>query len=203
MNRRYLPALICFVVFLIVAAWRWPASAPPPKLLVQKFPQNQKEALIVPSNLQWDELAEGELRKFTAHFEQDNSRQNFHWETKVAIGESIVTQGYEGKPGEFVFTRLTPVIRNQKGEATSPLEFDLSTHTIDLFGQERKLTDHSLKMHMMSGGILQGTMYVGASEGNYKIQVKTTNNYQSSNIPVQVTGGFIVRTKKAIINHDD
>lgn len=194
MNRRHVPALICFAVFLIVAVWRWPASAPPQRS-VQQFPQNKKEALIVPSNLQWNKLAEDELRKFTANFEQDNSRHNFHWETKVAVGQSIVTQGYEGKPGEFVFTRLTPVIRNQKEGTTSPLEFDLSTHTIDLFGQERKLSDHALKMHMMPGGVLQGTMYIGASEGSYKIQFKSNNIFQNKNIEVDITGEFTSRMK--------
>lgn len=196
MNRRLVLTLSGIVSLVIIAIWyvRLPDQG---TQSATKTTRKAGSGVVVPSDTRWDKMAEPELRQFTSQFEQTEDKNAFSCQTTVAIGQSIVTQAYEGKPGEFVLTQLTPALRKPVQDDHAELEFDLVTRTVDPGGNERQLSTHSLKMHKLPGGKLQGSLYIGAKEGTYQIEVNSSNDFNKNNIKLEMKGGYTSRTKKS------
>jgi hypothetical protein len=64
------------------------------------------------------EVSEAEWNEVVKLASGATSPQSFKVEKLVRPGEKIVTQAYEGRPGEFVITEMTPIVRNINGKDT-------------------------------------------------------------------------------------
>jgi hypothetical protein len=190
-------SLLCIAAIISVAvAWRWksPVKASLAPELVVKPSRSTKEAMVVPGNFAWDKLSEDELREFMSFFGERKSPHRFQWKTKVALGESVITEAYEGQPGEFVFTELTPGLKSRDGVAPE-LVFDMSSFKINLAGERTKIWNYSWNVIMTNGkGSLKGTNY--RPDGIYKISIDSTMQHGDPSISIDTSGGFEDLPKK-------
>ncbi len=63
------------------------------------------------ADLDWNCLSKTELDEFVSYFGANSNRKGFHSITKVESGESVLTEGYQGRVGEFVFSKITPTLK--------------------------------------------------------------------------------------------
>ncbi len=151
MNRilYYIVLLSTCLVLILAGNWLWSSkneSLPPAKAkqLATK-PLKSKNALLVKSDLDWEKLSELELRKFATHFENEKSPNGFQLKTIVKPGEAFVTEGYEGRPGEFVFSQLIPIIKEDKN-GIDVVEIQVESFTSSISGVKKGIATQKLEM---------------------------------------------------------
>lgn len=191
-------ALSGSAVLFLFLFMRWIDLAEP----VQKIgsllptpPGNNGAAIVVPSDTNWDELTRDELQCLVTHFGNSKSRHSFEWNAEVTLGQTVITDAYEGNSGEFVMSRLTPTL-NKDGVSNSPIMVRVCTQCIDVSGNLRTLTDYNLHMFELRPNHLESGIVIGADEGSYNLTIKAERSPDQSRFDFKALGGFEPRKIK-------
>ncbi|MBE2284530.1 MAG: hypothetical protein IAE77_13825 [Prosthecobacter sp.] len=118
-----------------------------------------------------EDLSTDELRKLAANFESKKNHLITNFDTLVAEGETVITQGYESEPGSFVFTKMTPSItRNERASAVVSVK--LETVKMTMSGQQFKLADVSVEMTGRTAGKPSHNVYFPSSDNTtHELQI--------------------------------
>lgn len=202
MNRPIASTLLSIAALIsVIVAWQWEAriKAPAaPGRLERKPPQNKKEAMVVPSDLAWGKLSDEELREVMSFFGEEKSPHSFRWTTKVAIGESVITEAYEGRPGEFVFNKLTPRLEGQR-DGRDLVVIEAAIFTINLTGEQKTVLDCGFGMSMRRGQGAESKGVMHGREGDYTIKGEVTVLDGGTSVFLDASGGFEPRTKGSLL----
>lgn len=94
--------------------------------------------LKVPSDLEWSQLSEDELREFISHFADEaperEQRVMGDFDSLVSERETVVTRGHEIAPGKFAFSSLTPRIAPDH-DGSRIVKVDIKVFTIEEGGE--------------------------------------------------------------------
>lgn len=192
MNRQVAWPLLCVLALIsMVTIWRWEPSvqAPPArKSVMVKLPKNKKEAVVVPSGLDWTTLSENDLNEFSAFFGNVKSPSNFRIDTVMVPGESVVAEVYEARPGEFVCSKLTPYLKTV-ADGTSVVEVELDSALISIVGEQRALFSHFSRTHELKP---QGTKSITelTDDGAYDMSLSSKIEGGGRSIRIRASGEY-------------
>lgn len=192
-------ALLLLVVFACVwEKWQPVSTGNKPKTEKKTTSERRNEALVVKSSdIESSKLSEAQLQEYISFFEKPKlPHTQFHTATKVSIGQTIITQAYEGKPGEFVLTRFTPSVRTQSDSDKAPLLMEFETSIIDVSGNQRNLAKYPLKMFRTGTNRLSSASDISTPEGVYKVSIEAAL-ISADQISVELSGGFFARKRKS------
>ncbi|MEY4484200.1 MAG: hypothetical protein RL693_1652 [Verrucomicrobiota bacterium] len=135
---RLLVGMLILTLIAIGCEFMAPESASPIELEPQTSAAMKKEVHKVPADVVWSGPSLGELRVLHDSFENSKAPHSSSLETLVQPGESIVTEPYEGKPGEYVFSQLTPVIKTRSDDATI-VEVKVNSFSVTVSGEQHPI----------------------------------------------------------------
>ncbi|CAN5913864.1 hypothetical protein BH11VER1_BH11VER1_25560 [soil metagenome] len=188
----WLPVTIVALILLGIM-WRinsttsLPASQLPIKLPVAQ----KKEGLRVSSDRSWNDLSEKELRELSSYFGDRNSHVGSNNETVVSSGESILLDVYEGFPGEFVFSKVTPRVK-KFSDGTNTVEVNVDSFSVSISGDTKQLYSNTSGLPpntiLRTGGLVGYDTYTvllsAKIEGDdSKIRVKAKGEYTKPILP--------------------
>lgn len=205
-TKYYLTAAALLVTVMVVGllqSWGPRTEGSRSKTVERTSAKTKSEALVVnTSDIESNKLSEAQLREYVSFFENPKlPPTQFHTKAEVSLGQSLITQAYEGRPGEFVLTRFTPSMRTQSDSDEAPLQMEFKTSVVDISGNQRDLVKYPLKMFRTSGNHTTSGANVSAPEGVYKISVEASLN-KSGDVSVDVTGGYFARGSKSNPKYD-
>lgn len=149
-------------------------------------PDTQKAAFVVKSDLDWSKLPESQLLEYKSHFKDTKPNEQHLWSAEVFPGESVVTSGYQVKPGQFVFSMITPQLR-QDENGKNVIEVRNNIFMVSLSGEYESAIDASMKVS--SGNSLA---WGGGSHLGYHVaHIKATSEAGNPKISLEATESFI------------
>ncbi len=184
-------AIIALCVLGAGALFWWqsaPKPAAKPAAPSQKAPPKpvaKNGAVRIPSDKNWSEASEEELREFTALFGSRTMPTSLKMNVAVESGETLLTDAYEARPGEFVFSKLTPT-RKQLPDGTSVIEMQLSCFSISLTGEPRDIMSRTWDLEPLN----IYTTGVFTDHGMYHVTASARSGYTEGPINLQVSGDF-------------
>jgi|GEM_PF-1553185 len=111
------------------------------------FSKQAVRALVVKGSVDRNKLSKAELDEFTSYFGANSSRKSFHWITKVMPGEVVITEGYQGRSGELVFSKVTPLLKqNEQGKTVVEIRNDSFAVTVS--GQQRSVINRPMVVRL-------------------------------------------------------
>lgn len=143
MNRKVAWSLLAALGLILVdVEWRSSVSvqgaAVPKQSASVKIPQRKKDPIVVPTDFDWGALSGADLAGLADHFGNSKSPNTFRVERVVRLGETLVMDVYEGRPGEFVCTKITPTIKTLE-DGKAGVEFKVDCISVSLTGGQRTL----------------------------------------------------------------
>lgn len=169
--RRALPhtAIVITLLCLIQAGiWLWnsktPATSMPQREAV-KLPPQKKDVVVVPQTFEWAGLSEEELQMLSGHFGGGKSPSDFAMKKVVVSGTTIITDVYEGRPGEFVCSKLTPTIKKLK-DGTEAVEVHVDCTSFTVSGKQNVLFSRFGSTHQVKSGNSKSVAHL-TPDGNY------------------------------------
>jgi len=171
--------LVLAVPLLLLAGvlW-WPEETAPPRRPPASRPKpalRKTDPVTVPQNYSWKDAPEKELRNIVSNVADRNAAverkpfRNFKMDFFATSGESIIADAYEGRPGEFVFCKMTPTIKT-RDDGTSVVEVEVDSFTITVSGEQRELYSNYDKKHELEpGGTVSMTDQV--DEGGFNLRM--------------------------------
>ncbi len=178
-------AAILILLALISWQFREPKAPTPVKLDSKLTVTRKKEVLKVPADLSWTSLSEKELREFTSYFENPKSPNSCSLEILVKSGETIVTEAYEGKPGEFVFSELTPVIKT-RSDGTAVVEVNVNSFGLNVSGEQHSIVSQVLEIAPRS----RHSIITRLNDARYDIDVSAVVEGTPPMIKMKVNGEY-------------
>lgn len=175
------------ILILIVIGWqfRTPETSASVKLETKPLVARKKDVLKVPADLSWSSLSDKELREFTSHFENAKAPNSCSLETLVKPGETIVTEAYEGKPGEFVFSKLTPSIQT-RSDGTNVVEVNVNSFGLNVSGEQHDIVSHVLEVAPRS----HHSIITRLNDATYDIDVSAVVEGNPPMIKMKVNGEY-------------
>jgi hypothetical protein len=146
----------------------------------------------------WDVLTRDEFKEIVAHFGNGSDRNSFEWNAKVALEQTVITDAYEGRSGEFFMSRLTPTL-NKNGDSKAPIMVNVCTQGMDVSGNSRTLVNHNLRMFETGLNQLESGMAISTDEGVYNLKIKASRSQDENLFNFEASGGFKLRKS----NHDE
>lgn len=167
------------ILTLIAIGWQFmkPEALPPAVM--------KKEVRKVPADVLWSGPSLGELRELHDSFENFQAPHRSSLETLVQSGESIVTEPYEGKPGEYVFTQVTPVIKT-RSDGTAFVEVKVNSFGVTVSGEQHRISSDILEMG--SGG--GHSTWSLRTETTYKSHVSAVLEGSPPMVKLNVDGSY-------------
>lgn len=179
------------VLFYVATSHRAdPQASPPPKKTAFKIPQKKSEAVAVPDDLDWSKISKDDLDELTVHFNTAPG-QGMECEANVKLGQTIITNVYEGKPGEFIMSKVTPELNKGNGKQKAPYNFKVSTQSFDIAGQARKLADYDLPMFQIRPGYFESAMFVGTTDGGHMLTIGAKPDAAGNSFAIKAKGGLV------------
>ncbi len=185
-------AVLVVLLALLGALWWWwlaasSAEGPPstrPVATSTKSPP-AKPKVTLARDMNWSEATEEDLRDFTALFGSKTVPTSFQMEVQVESGETLLADAYEARPGEFVFTKLTPT-RKQRPDGSWVIEVELSSFSISLAGEPRDVMNRTFDLQPL--GIYSNVALT--EHGNYQVTSDAESGYESGPIHLRVQGAY-------------
>ncbi len=175
-------------LFMLGIMWRFNSttSLPVSHSSIELPVTNKKEALKVPSDLSWSSLSEKELREFSSYFGDVKSRTGTNIETVVSSGESILVNVYEGLPGEFVFSKVTPRVK-KLSDGTNTIEVNVDSFSISVSGETKSLFSN---IHELTPTTV---LHTGSHDGHgsYTVKLRAKMEGSDSKIRVKAEGEYM------------
>lgn len=149
--------------------------------------------IILQEDFEWSNLTRGQAGDWTRSLGSKKSPHDYFAKTVLQPGESLIAAIYEARPGEFVFTKLTPTVRkNAQGGFIIDVRLDCQAITFDgsstqifaQFGETQSISDGggNTIVQMTKEGTYILTMGAQvAPEG--KIQLQVSNRFDTQFIP--------------------
>lgn len=149
----------------------------------------KRGALLVSSDLDFKGLTKEDLQQFTTYFDEGKPPHEFSYSIKVKFGQSVITECYEGRPGEFIVNKLTPKLTGRRGQF-DVLEIESTLLSLTVNGDESSLFDFTMKMEMNGNTPSEslGTKYTG--EGAFTLKAEATILPDGDSILLETSGGF-------------
>jgi hypothetical protein len=163
---------------LVLAGVMWWSEAPPvlrrtatsaPKLKPAPLVTQKKGPVTVPGNYSWKDASEKELRGIVSEVKERNAVTGFKMESLVASGESIIANAYEGRPGEFVFNKLTPTVKT-RDDGTNVVAVEVNSFSVTVSGEQRELYSNFDKSHELEPGNVY-SMTDLVDDGGYSLSI--------------------------------
>jgi hypothetical protein len=135
-----------FALILVVGViW---FSLPPKRNEAHSLTETRAEkhsgVLKIPSH-SWNNVSKSDLEGYAEFFSKQPNRTITEFETLVAEGETVITQGIEIEPGVFMFSDLTP--RMKTGRNGSPAMFlEARTFQIDVAGENKESFSEAVEL---------------------------------------------------------
>lgn len=178
MNR---PASSSLFVFALLAAtgfvfWCFNAfrSSPAP-VKAKAATSTRPRAVVLQKEQGWNEVTRDQAEGWKEALGNETAPHDFFTTSIVKSGESLIADMYESRPGEFVFTKLTPSVRTS-AQGTRIIDVELDCEVVTFEGSSKKIFSRFGNMHSIGegGGKSVGQM---TKEGTYLL-----------NIGAQITG---------------
>ncbi len=180
--------VVATTLFLVAGAMWWTNTSRPvvsKKPLPKRVAIKKEGVVTVASSYSWDKVTEEELREFTSLFEVRPVRKNFVLEIDVEPGETILTDAFETRPGEYFLSRLTPTLARSPDGSTVVM-MKVESFTVTLTGESKDRISNTKEM--VPGGYT--TLGCLAHDGNYTVGIAVGLNQGSPPIHVKATGAY-------------
>lgn len=122
---------------LLLVWWNGGIQKPHPSASAPK-----ETALKVPRDFKWTDLNPEELRELSSWFDDKKDRRISKLETLLSDGETVITEGCEFAPGEFVFCTVNASLRTLK-DGTEGVHLELTRFKASIAGELQTLNTHS------------------------------------------------------------
>jgi hypothetical protein len=155
-----------------------------------KIPQKKNEAVELPENLDLSQLSHEDFSELTVHFTTDPG-QGMEYAANVKLGQTVITNVYEGKPGEFIVSKVTPELNKGGNKQKAPYNFKVSTQAIGIGGQSRKLADYDLPMFQIRPGYFESAMLVGTADGGHMFTIGARPDASGTSFAIKAKGGMV------------
>jgi hypothetical protein len=171
----------------------WMVQLKPPVVKPAKLApaRTNKHAVTVRNDMDWSKVSDEELRGFYDAFGGVKSPRSFEMDVVVAPGESILAEVYEGAPGEYVFTKLTPAVKTLP-DGTRRIEITLDSFSVSVSGNHQRLLSHLTAERPPRGS---NTVVCLRENGYYDIEIDTALLEEPLSIRLKATGKYENWTK--------
>ena len=157
---------------------------------------SKREALLVSSDLDLSGLTKRDLRQFTTYFDEGKPPHEFSYSTEVKFGQSVITECYEGRPGEFIINKLTPKLTGRRGQF-DVLEIESTLLSFSVSGDGSSLFDFTMKMEMNGNKPSESLGTMHTREGAFTLKAEATILPDGDSILLETSGGFKSKEKSS------
>ncbi len=184
-SRKSLIIVLITAVIVSVLVLRFNRDSPPvpeePKSATISTPVRKPsdKTLVISEDYDWDEVTEEEIDKILEYYKPTSPEEGFSQTAVAAIGDTIITNPYEGLPGEFVYTKIT--LMKEENDRGKWLRAKFDTFTIDVSGNERtiSLSPSSMEAQIPANGA-PFSIGIGRKEGKYEIRMRANKDIPSA-----------------------
>ena len=150
---------------------------------------SKRDPLLVSSNLDLKGLTVKDLQQFASYFNEARPPHEFLYSTKVKFGQSVITDCYEGRPGEFIVNKLTPKLTGERGQF-DVLEIESTLLSLSVNGDESSLFDFTMKMEMNGNKPSESSGTKFTREAAFTLKAEATILPDGDSILLKTSGGF-------------
>lgn len=143
------------------------------------------EPIKVASDFDWSDLTEVELDDMLRYFQEDREKKGFEWKTIAFPGETVVTEMFEGRNGQFIISEITPTVStNVEGIPVvlvkiNMFELSLSGEITPVINTDREITSKG-----------QSRDLIHNERGEFRIAVAAEIILGGSAVDITLQGGF-------------
>lgn len=186
--------ILTFALLAVVVFWSNNGDKEPetsPEESTSKPRYHKKETSIqLSEKFTWDSVTKRELEEFNEFFGGKTSPHSFESKISVLPGDTVITDFYEGLPGEFVFSEVTPEITI--GEDGLPI-IEVFTDTKRLLLDGSIETISAQPVEAPAGGL---SWSIGTDSGIYRLLLIGNHDDTTGMISLDLEGKFIPKPNK-------
>lgn len=181
------------VVAVALVFWHLnPFRAPTPvaERIVTTDTKTKATPVILPEDFEWGDLTRDQADSWKESLGDEKLPHDYFTTTVLRPGESFIADMHEARPGEFVFTKLTPTVRkNAQGGHVIDVRLECQAVTFDgsstkvfaQFDQQQSISDgggNTITQMTKDGTYILTMGAQVTTEGKVKLHVSNSFNAQ-------------------------